>query len=114
MMKLINVRRHFAAFALAASLTIGCMAVAYAQGTGDTAPGGEECPFADTEHGSCRDGATTADKLENNDEAAPDDSPELVPICHRPGTPAQQTLFVALIATPAHMGHGDTPGACTN
>lgn len=35
-------------------------------------------------------------------------------ICHKPGTPAEQTLVVDNSAEglPAHLGHGDTLGAC--
>ena len=33
-------------------------------------------------------------------------------ICHKPGTPAEQTLTVADAALPAHLGHGDRLGAC--
>lgn len=37
---------------------------------------------------------------------------EMVTICHKPGTPAQQTLRVALPALQAHLNHGDEEGAC--
>lgn len=110
-MRLINLRRHFAAIAFAASLTTSWMAVAYAQGTGDTSPEGSDCPFADTEHGSCRDGSTAAEVPASNDDPAPAEA-DLVVICHRPVTPAQKTLFVSSAAVSAHMGHGDTPGPC--
>ena len=33
-------------------------------------------------------------------------------ICHKPGTPAQQTLCVALPAVEGHLGHGDACGVC--
>ena len=101
-MKQIPLRQPCAALAFAASVLIGWMAVASAQ---DTA----ECPFADTEAGSCRHAETAPVDPTNTDEAT---SAELVVICHRPGTPAQKTLFVASQATPAHMDHGDTPGPC--
>ena len=39
---------------------------------------------------------------------------EMVAICHKPGTPAQQTLVVALPAVQAHLGHGDSMGACAS
>jgi len=35
-----------------------------------------------------------------------------VAICHKPGTPAEQTLTVADPAVPAHVRHGDRLGAC--
>lgn len=35
-----------------------------------------------------------------------------VPICHKPGTSAQRTLFVAQQAVSGHVGHGDVLGAC--
>ena len=41
-------------------------------------------------------------------------APVQVTICHKPGTPAQQTLVVGAPAVPAHMRHGDTMGACTD
>jgi hypothetical protein len=110
-MKLINIRRQFAAIAFAASLTTGWMAVASAQGTGDTAHEGEDCPFADTEHASCRDASTTVTPQPGDDTPPPAEA-DLVVICHRPVTPAQKTLFVSSNAVSAHMAHGDTPGAC--
>ena len=110
-MKLINVTRYLAALAFAASLTTGWMAVAYAQSTTNTAEPEGDCPFADTEHASCRDASTTLDEAIEESSAEPAEA-ELVVICHRPGTPAQRTLFVASQATPAHMDHGDTPGPC--
>ena len=111
-MKLINLRWHFAAVALAASLTTGWIKVAYAQDPANTGHEGGDCPFADTEHGSCRDDGTTVTTAETEDEAAPVQSTDKLVICHRPGTPAQKTLFVASSAVPAHMDHGDAPGPC--
>lgn len=35
-----------------------------------------------------------------------------VAVCHMPGTPAQQTLFVDDDAVPGHLGHGDNAGDC--
>lgn len=35
-----------------------------------------------------------------------------VAICHKPGTPAERTIHVALPAVPAHAGHGDYLGEC--
>lgn len=35
-----------------------------------------------------------------------------VVICHKPGTPAQQTLTVPEAALGGHLGHGDRRGAC--
>jgi hypothetical protein len=40
------------------------------------------------------------------------EGPERVTICHKPGTPAQQTKEVPEQAVPGHLGHGDTLGAC--
>lgn len=37
---------------------------------------------------------------------------EKITICHRPGTPAEQTLEVPASALDAHLAHGDTQGAC--
>ena len=107
-MKRINRTRYLAALAFAASLTTGWIAVSYAQTTTE-AEG--DCPFADTEHASCRDASTTVEEAVVESSAEPAEA-ELVVICHRPGTPAQRTLFVASQATPAHMDHGDTPGPC--
>lgn len=36
----------------------------------------------------------------------------MVTICHKPGTPAQQTLTVPEPALGGHLGHGDTLGPC--
>ena len=41
-----------------------------------------------------------------------DTSPKKVAICHKPGTPAEKTLFLAKSAVPEHLGHGDTLGNC--
>ena len=35
-----------------------------------------------------------------------------VTICHKPGTPAEQTMQVTQTSLPAHLGHGDTQGPC--
>ena len=35
-----------------------------------------------------------------------------VTVCHKPGTPAEKTLYVPANAVPGHLGHGDTTGAC--
>ncbi|MGF1723912.1 PEP-CTERM sorting domain-containing protein [Photobacterium nomapromontoriensis] len=35
-------------------------------------------------------------------------------ICHKPGTPAENTLSVNQNALPGHLGHGDTLGACVS
>jgi len=50
---------------------------------------------------------------------APDDIPEpgenagrMVVICHKPGTPAEQTLVLPESAVAGHMRHGDTEGPC--
>ena len=43
---------------------------------------------------------------------AGDPSPGQVTICHKPGTPAEQTKEVDAPAVPAHLAHGDTLGAC--
>jgi len=37
---------------------------------------------------------------------------EKVVICHKPGTPAENTLAVAPEAVPGHLGHGDYEGSC--
>jgi alpha-tubulin suppressor-like RCC1 family protein len=34
------------------------------------------------------------------------------PLCHKPGTPAEKTLFVPRRAVIEHLGHGDQPGRC--
>ncbi|MFZ0548460.1 MAG: hypothetical protein WAM60_23630 [Candidatus Promineifilaceae bacterium] len=36
----------------------------------------------------------------------------MVTICHKPGTPAQQTMTIPESALGGHLGHGDTLGAC--
>jgi len=35
-----------------------------------------------------------------------------VTICHKPGTPAEQTMQVPQSAVPGHLGHGDVLGPC--
>jgi len=37
---------------------------------------------------------------------------ERITICHKPGTPAEQTLEVTASSLDAHLAHGDTTGAC--
>jgi hypothetical protein len=39
-------------------------------------------------------------------------NPEKVPICHKPGTPAEKTLYLPESALRGHLGHGDTLGEC--
>jgi hypothetical protein len=46
------------------------------------------------------------------DDAPGEDSQEMVTICHKPGTPAEQTLEIAAAALQAHLDHGDYEGAC--
>lgn len=41
-----------------------------------------------------------------------DTSPKKVAICHKPGTPAEKTLFVSESAIPGHLGHGDALDEC--
>ena len=49
--------------------------------------------------------------LDQNNKCIPD--PDGIPICHKPGTPAEKTKLVPLSALPGHAGHGDTIGPCT-
>lgn len=51
---------------------------------------------------------TTAQATDNN----PGGGHTPVTVCHKPGTPAQQTLVVDDDAVPGHLGHGDTLGEC--
>ena len=37
----------------------------------------------------------------------------MVTICHKPGTPAEQTKTIPVSALTGHLGHGDTLGACS-
>ena len=37
---------------------------------------------------------------------------EKVTICHKPGTPAENTITVSVNALPAHIAHGDFIGTC--
>lgn len=41
------------------------------------------------------------------------DPPGCVTICHKPGTPAEQTKCVPPGAVAGHLGHGDYLGACS-
>lgn len=38
--------------------------------------------------------------------------PKMIVICHKPGTPAAQTLEISSAALAAHLRHGDHEGAC--
>jgi len=35
-----------------------------------------------------------------------------VAVCHKPGTPAEHTLYLPEPAVQAHLAHGDTLGEC--
>ena len=35
-----------------------------------------------------------------------------VTICHKPGTPDEETMMVPPQAVPGHLGHGDRTGDC--
>ena len=48
---------------------------------------------------------------EPGDESEEDTEGKLL-ICHKPGTPAEQTLEVAASAVDAHLAHGDVLGSC--
>jgi hypothetical protein len=37
----------------------------------------------------------------------------MITICHKPGTPAEQTLTIPEAALGGHLGHGDYVGACS-
>jgi len=37
---------------------------------------------------------------------------EKVTICHKPGTPAEQTITISVNALDTHLAHGDFVGAC--
>lgn len=39
-------------------------------------------------------------------------TPETVTICHKPGTPAEQTKTIPSSALSGHLGHGDYEGPC--
>lgn len=47
----------------------------------------------------------------DNDGGTPVDNGEKVLVCHKPGK-NQHTLSISSSALPAHLGHGDTRGAC--
>ncbi len=40
------------------------------------------------------------------------DAEGCIAICHKPGTPAEKTLYVPEAGWPGHAGHGDTLGPC--
>jgi hypothetical protein len=44
--------------------------------------------------------------------AQPGAEDSLVTICHKPGTPAQKTMAVAVESLDGHLAHGDTVGSC--
>lgn len=60
-------------------------------------------------------GEKTTIVVEDND-SEDDNSSDVVKvtICHKPGTPAEQTKAVPETAVPGHLGHGDSLGACVN
>jgi len=56
--------------------------------------------------GSCND------QLPGDVPAQPGEGAERVTICHKPGTPAQKTMAVTVVALEDHLAHGDLPGPC--
>jgi len=50
----------------------------------------------------------------NSDDSSPDGNSDdgTMTICHKPGTPAEQTLTIPTDDWSGHQGHGDTIGAC--
>jgi hypothetical protein len=49
----------------------------------------------------------------SDDTPAPiENSNQTVTICHKPGTPAEQTLVLPVSALAGHLQHGDTEGPC--
>jgi hypothetical protein len=50
--------------------------------------------------------------IDNNDGGAPADNGEKVLVCHKPDKKGGHTLSISSSAVPAHLGHGDTLGAC--
>ncbi len=56
--------------------------------------------------------------VSGNISSAPDNAEregqDKIVICHKPGTPAENTLIVAEPAANAHLGHGDYLGACSS
>lgn len=99
-MKLITVKYSLAAVLLSASLATALVAQ-----TSDTTAA-KNCPLSESEAQTA-----TANK-QKQDEQSPGEPGDKVAVCHKPGTPAQKTLFLPPPAARAHMGHGDTPGAC--
>lgn len=57
-------------------------------------------------------GDTPAPPPPPDPEPGPIPGGENVTICHKPGTPAQQTMSVPQPALGGHLGHGDTLGPC--
>lgn len=49
---------------------------------------------------------------DGDDNAASANRGASVKVCHKPGTPAEQTLSIAQSAVMAHIRHGDTGGEC--
>ena len=48
----------------------------------------------------------------DDDDDDDDDNEETMVICHKPGTPAEQTMTIPVSAWAGHLGHGDTIGPC--
>lgn len=46
------------------------------------------------------------------DTGTPPDETDTVTICHKPGTPSEQTMTIPKSALAGHLGHGDSVGRC--
>lgn len=56
--------------------------------------------------------AFAATQLIAGGKGSPTGNVEKEAVCHKPGTPAEKTLFVPAVAVPGHLGHGDSKGEC--
>jgi competence protein ComGC len=63
------------------------------------------------------DGGTTesrSDETGDNDNVGSDNNDDnVIMICHKPGTRAEQTMIIPRTASSGHFGHGDTEGECS-
>lgn len=121
------------ALAAAALIAGGVVAAAYATPPTGGPPGQEECehgnsgreckPDPQPEHGKDCEEHGPYEGGVNEDHCLPEETTPTdtnppggghtpVTICHKPGTPAEQTLVVDDDAVEGHLGHGDTLGAC--
>jgi hypothetical protein len=77
---------------------------------GQNGSDGSSCSVSEVEAGAlitCTDGTSVLIPFEVGNE-----SDGKVAVCHKPGTPAEQTLYISPSAVPAHLAQGGYLGPC--